>query len=48
MLEKRLDVARTLYNQAVDLRKSYELGTASAMKNVRNTGEAAFSLLREV
>ena len=48
MLKKRLDMARTLYNQAVDLRKSYELGTASAMKNARNTGEATFSLLREV
>jgi len=48
MLEKRLDMARTLYNQAVDLRRSYELGTASAMKNARAIGEAAFSLLREV
>jgi len=42
MLEKRLDMARTLYGQAVDLRKSYELGTASAMKNARDTGEDAF------
>ena len=39
MLEKRLDMARTLYDQAADLRKSYELGTASAMKNARDTGE---------
>jgi hypothetical protein len=40
MLEKRLDMARTLYGQAADLRKSYELGTASAMKNARDTGGA--------
>ena len=47
MLEKRLDMAKTLYERAVDLRKSY-LGTASAMKNARDTGEDAFSFLREV
>ena len=48
MLEKRLDMAKTLYGQAIDLRKSYEFGTAGAMKNGRNTGEAAISFLREV
>ena len=48
MLKKRLDMARALYDQAVDLRKSYESGTANAMKNARDTGEAAFSLLGEV
>ena len=47
MLEKRLDMARSLYDQAVDMRKSYELGTANAMKNARDTG-GPFSLLREV
>ena len=48
MLEKRLDMAKTLYERAVDLRKSYESGTASVMKHARDTGEDAFSLLREV
>jgi len=48
MLEKRLDMAKTLHEQAVDLRKSYELGTASVMKNARDTGEGTFSLPREV
>ena len=48
MLKKRLDMARKLYDQAVDLRKSYETGTANAMKNARDTGETAFSLLGEV
>ena len=48
MLKKRLDMARTLYDQAIDLRKSYESGTANAMKNARDIGEAALSLLREV
>jgi len=42
MLERRVDKASTLYEQAVDLRKSYESGTASAMKNARDTGEDAF------
>ena len=48
VLEKRLDMARTLYDQAVDLRKSYELGTANAMKNARDTGEALFVAYRGV
>jgi len=48
MLEKRVDKASTLYEQAVDLRKSYDSGTASAMKNARDTGKDAFYLLREV
>ena len=42
MLGKRLDMARALYDQAVDLRKSYESGTANAMKNARDTGKALF------
>ena len=48
MLKKRLDMARSLYDQAVYMRKSYELRTANVMKNARGTGEAAFSLLKEV
>ncbi len=43
-LEKRLDMAKTLYYQADDLRKSYELGTKNVMKCVRETGEATLSL----
>ena len=43
-LEKRLDMAKTLYHQADDLRKSYETGTMNAMKIVRETGEATPSL----
>jgi len=47
MLEKRLDMAKTLYYQAVDLRKSYESGTMDIMKSVRETSEATLSLFRE-
>ena len=47
-LEKRLDMAKTLYNQADDLRKSYESGTMNVMKNVRETGEANLSLFPDV
>jgi hypothetical protein len=47
MLEKRLDMAKTLRSQAVDLRKSYELGTVDAMKKVRETGKSAFSSFTE-
>ncbi|KAI0294662.1 hypothetical protein B0F90DRAFT_1274486 [Multifurca ochricompacta] len=39
MLEKRLDMAKTLRGQAVDLRKSYENGTVNTIKKVRETGE---------
>ncbi|KAI0293001.1 hypothetical protein B0F90DRAFT_192201 [Multifurca ochricompacta] len=39
LLEKRLDMAKTLRGQAVDLRTSYESGTVNAMKKVRETGE---------
>jgi hypothetical protein len=35
MLEKRLDMAKTLHGQAMNLRKSYESGTVDAMKDVR-------------
>src|SRR6266852_5139536 len=43
-LEKRLDMANTLYYQAVDLRKSYESGTNNVMKSLRETGETTLSL----
>ena len=39
MLEKRLDMAKTLRQQAVDLRRSYESGTVATMKDVRTTGK---------
>jgi len=49
ILERRLDMAKTLYSQAIDLRKSYEAGTVNVMKNARKTGKAAFLyLLREI
>ncbi|KAI0293002.1 hypothetical protein B0F90DRAFT_1920145 [Multifurca ochricompacta] len=53
MLEKRLDMAKTLRGQAVDLRKSYENGTVNAMKKVRETALSQplpedFDLLSEV
>ena len=41
MLEKRLDMAKTLHRQAVDLRKSYESGTVANMKDVRATGKTS-------
>ncbi|KAH9964422.1 hypothetical protein BJV74DRAFT_302853 [Russula compacta] len=44
ILEKRLDMAKTLRAQAIDLRRSYESGTLDAMKKVRETGNSAFSL----
>jgi hypothetical protein len=44
MLEKRLDMAKTLHGQAVHLRKSYESRTVDAMKNVCETGESIFLL----
>ena len=47
-LEKRLDMAKTLYYQAVDLRKSYESGTMNIMKSVRETCEATLSLFPDV
>ncbi|KAI0268943.1 hypothetical protein BGY98DRAFT_324283 [Russula aff. rugulosa BPL654] len=52
-LEKRLDMAKTLYYQAVDLRKSYESGTMNIMKSVRETSlkqllPAESDLFREV
>jgi hypothetical protein len=37
-LERRLDMARSLRKQAVDLRQSYEVGTLDCIKEVRNTG----------
>jgi len=53
MLEKRLQMAKTLYGQAVHLRKSYESGTMDAMKNICKTALSQplpedFDLLREV
>jgi hypothetical protein len=44
-LEKRLDMAKTLYYQADDLRKSYESGTNNVIKSVRETGERPSSRL---
>jgi len=43
ILERRLDRAKTLYRQAIDLRKSYEAGTVNVMENVHKTGKAASS-----
>ncbi|KAH9961539.1 hypothetical protein BC827DRAFT_1267541 [Russula dissimulans] len=53
MLEKRLDMAKTLHGQAVHLRKSYESRTVDAMKNVCETALSQplpedFDLFREV
>ncbi|KAH9961522.1 hypothetical protein BC827DRAFT_323669 [Russula dissimulans] len=53
MLEKRLNMAKTLHSRAVQLRKSYESGTVDAMKNVCETALSQplpedFDLLREV
>jgi hypothetical protein len=45
MLEKRLAMAKTLRQQAVDLRRSYESGTVAAMKDVRATGMVFFGCL---
>ena len=47
-LEKRLDMAKTLYHQADDLRKSYESGTMNTMKIVRETGGATPSSFPDV
>ena len=47
-LVKRLDMAKTLYYQADDLRKSYESGTKRVIKSVRDTGEATRSLFPRV
>jgi hypothetical protein len=40
MLEKRLDMAKLLHRQAVDLRRSYESGTVANIRDVRATGKA--------
>jgi hypothetical protein len=37
-LEKRLDMAKALREEAVQLRKSYEVGTLDCIKKVRHTG----------
>ncbi|KAI0293250.1 hypothetical protein BC826DRAFT_391213 [Russula brevipes] len=37
MLEKRVDMTKTLRDKAVDLQRSYESGTMDAMKNVYKT-----------
>ena len=47
-LEKRLDMAKTLYYQADDLRRSYESGTMNVMKSIRETGEATLSFIHTV
>jgi hypothetical protein len=41
MLEKRLDMAKTLHRQVVDLQKSYESGIVANTKDVRATGKAS-------
>jgi hypothetical protein len=41
MLEKRLDMAQSLRQQAVDLRRAYESGTVAIVKDVRATGKAS-------
>ena len=46
MLEKRLDMAKTLRQQAVDLRRSYESGTVATMKDVRTTGKTPSCCLK--
>ena len=45
MLEKRLDMAKTLRRQVVDLRRSYESGTVATMKDVRTIGKTPFCCL---
>ena len=47
-LEKRLDMAKTLYYQADDLRKSYESGTMNIIKSVRETGKVILLLFPDV
>jgi hypothetical protein len=46
MLEKRLDMAQSLRQQAVDLRRAYESGTVAVMKDVRATGKASSAPLQ--
>jgi cell fate (sporulation/competence/biofilm development) regulator YmcA (YheA/YmcA/DUF963 family) len=41
VLEKRLDTAQSLRQQAVELRRAYESGTVAIMKDVRTTGTAS-------
>jgi hypothetical protein len=37
-LERRLDMAKTLREEVVHLRKSYEVGTLDRIKKLRRTG----------
>jgi hypothetical protein len=47
MMGKRLEMAKTLRRQVVDLRRRYESGTSAIMTNVRGKGKAArFGLRR--
>jgi hypothetical protein len=39
-LEKRLEAAKQLHGEAVDLKMFYEAGTVAAMKDLRATGKA--------
>ena len=49
MLQRRLEMAETLYYQAIDLRKSYETGTVNVMKDACKTGKPPFfTLLRDL
>jgi hypothetical protein len=45
MLEKHLDMAKTLRQQSVDPRRSYESGTVATMKDVRTIGKIPFCCL---
>jgi hypothetical protein len=45
-LEKRLEAAKKLHGEAVDLKMLYESGTAATMKHIRATGEAVSCCLR--
>jgi hypothetical protein len=45
-LEERLEAAKKLHGQAVDLQTFYESGTVAAMKEFRTTGKTVFCYLR--
>jgi hypothetical protein len=44
-LEERLEAARKLHGDAVDLRMLYESGTVASWNDIRATGEAVFRCL---
>jgi excinuclease UvrABC helicase subunit UvrB len=45
-LEERLEAARKIRREAVDLQLLYESGTTATMENLRATGKAAYYRLR--